>query len=84
MSEIREYFFGLLEKEIENAYAEHGTELWTRHEFYGILKEEVDELWAGIKANASSEQLLEELVQVAAMCLRYFETGNRNANGKQL
>lgn len=84
MNETRNYFFGLLEKEIDSAYEKHGTELWARHEFYGILKEEVDELWYAIKTNASPERLTEELVQVAAMCLRYYETGNRNAGGKQL
>lgn len=74
---IRSYFLQLVEKEIDHAYAKHGTELWGRHEFYGILKEEVDELWDNIKSDAPSSKLREELIQVAAMCLRYFETGDR-------
>ena len=75
--ETRDYFFKLMQDEIDRAYAKHGTELWGRHEFYGILKEEVDELWDDIKKDAPSSELKAELIQVAAMCLRYFETGDR-------
>lgn len=44
---------------------------------YGILLEEVDEVWKDIKRDAPSEELLAEIVQAAAMCIRYCETGNR-------
>lgn len=67
-------FFRRVEAELKRAYAKHGREPWGRHEFYGILLEEVDELWADVKADAPFEQLERELVQVAAMCFRYFET----------
>lgn len=63
--------------ELERAYAKHGKEAWGRHEFYGVLKEEVDELWDAIKSDAPQDVLIAELVQVAAMCFRYFETGDR-------
>lgn len=69
--------FGRIAEELDRAYAKHGAAQWGRHEFYGILKEEVDELWADIKADAPQEQLEKELVQVAAMCVRYFETRDR-------
>lgn len=63
--------------ELDRAYKKHGAEPWGRHEFYAILKEEVDELWDDIKADAPQENVIKELVQVAAMCFRYFETGDR-------
>ena len=39
------------------------------HEAYAVLLEEVDELWADIKAN-NPEGIREEALQVAAMALR--------------
>lgn len=46
------------------------------HEGYGVLLEEVDELWDEIKKKPyerSSRRLLEELVQVGAMAQRIAE-----------
>lgn len=77
----RQDFLDRMTIEIDHAYAKHGKGLWGRHEFYGILKEEVDELWDEIKHDKSSETFEKELVQVAAMCLRYAETGNRYREG---
>lgn len=73
----RQQFLSLITAELDRAYAKHGKALWGRHEFYGILMEEVRELEAEIFKDAQREPLVEEMVQVAAMCLRYFETGNR-------
>lgn len=64
-------------EELARAYAKHGREQWGRHEFYGILLEEVDELWDAIKADEPLARVHEEAVQVAAMCIRYIETGDR-------
>lgn len=74
----RAIFLEAIQAELDHAYKKHGKELWGRHEFYGILKEEVDELWDIIKADGSSGDLTDELIQVAAMCLRYYETGNKH------
>lgn len=63
--------------ELERAYTQHGREKWGRHEFYGILKEEVDEVWDAIKNDLPIEELLPEIHQVIAVCLRYLETGDR-------
>ena len=71
----REVFITKVMEELDRAYEKHGSEPWSRHEFYGILKEEVDETWDDIKADEPLERLLKEVVQVAAMCLRYAETG---------
>lgn len=64
-------------RELASAYDKHGREPWGRHEFYAILKEEVDELWDDIKADSSQEKLTKEAIQVAAMVFRYLETGDR-------
>jgi len=72
----RDSFVGLVKDELDRAYAKHGEEPWSRHEFYAILLEEVDELWDDIKADKPLDLMLKELVQVAAMCLRYAETGD--------
>lgn len=64
-------------RELDHAYAKHGTEQWGRHEFYAILKEEVDELWDAIKADEPLDRVRAEAIQVAAMPVRYLETGDR-------
>ena len=74
---VREAFWLLVSTEVDRAYGKHGSDLWGRHEFYAVMKEEVDEVWEAIKANAPNDVLLKEIVQVAAMCLRYVETGDR-------
>ena len=75
INQRRRRFFQRIEKELDYAYEKHGTEPWSRHEFFAILLEEVDELWDDIKSDESLETLIKELVQVAAMCFRYAETG---------
>jgi NTP pyrophosphatase (non-canonical NTP hydrolase) len=75
--ERRFQLLALVAEELERAYSKHGVDQWGRHEFYGILKEEVDELWDAIKADEPMERVEEELVQVVAMCFRYFETRDR-------
>ena len=67
--------FQQIAAELDHAYEKHGSAQWGRHEFYGILLEEVDELWDAIKQNLPREELTKELIQVAAMCFRYIETG---------
>jgi len=62
---------------LEHAYRKHGYEKWGRHEFYAILKEEVDELWDTIKNDEPLENVHKEAVQVAAVVLRFMETGER-------
>lgn len=71
--------FTRIGNELDRAYAKHGAAQWGRHEFYAVLKEEVDELWDAIKDDEPQERVLAELVQVAAMCFRYYETGDRYA-----
>ena len=64
-------------KELDRAYAKHGKRLWGRHEFYAILLEEVDEAWENIKADGPRDELVKEIIQIAAMCVRYLEIGDR-------
>ncbi len=76
-AEARATLFALVTQALDHAYAKHGRAPWGRHEFYAILKEEVDELWDAIKGDEPQEQVLAELVQIAAVCVRYYETGDR-------
>lgn len=76
-TEKREAVIREIAAELDRAYAKHGREQWGRHEFYGIIREEFDEMWGDIKADADQETLRKEIVQVAAMCFRYLETGDR-------
>lgn len=64
--------------ELRKAYAKHGREPWTRHEFLGILREEYKELEAAIFTDAPNGDVTAELVQVIAMCFRFLETGDRH------
>jgi len=73
----RERFLRLLFEELDFAYAKHGMDPWGEHEFYAITLEEFEEMWQAIKSDAPRQEVLKELIQVAAMCLRYFETGDR-------
>ncbi|GAG04818.1 unnamed protein product, partial [marine sediment metagenome] len=43
----------------------------SRHEGYAVIKEELDELWDNIKADATEDLIIEEAVQVGAMVLRF-------------
>lgn len=72
----RQHIFDAISKELDYAYTKHSTKPWSRHEFYAILLEEVDEMWDDIKSDAPQEQLLKEIIQVAAMAVRYLETGD--------
>ena len=76
MNDRQKMFFDAMIAEKNRAESKHGPEIWARHQFYGILLEEVDEAWADIKANVPQEQLMKELVQIASVCMRYFDTGD--------
>lgn len=70
-----------ISNELDRAYTKHGKEQWGRHEFYGVIKEEFDEMWEDIKGDHESDRLEKEIIQIAAMCFRYLETGNRYREG---
>lgn len=70
--------------ELERTYAKHGRYQWSRHEFYAIMKEEVDKTWDAIKGDLDSGILTKEVIQVAAMCFRYLETGDRYRSPNQV
>jgi hypothetical protein len=74
----RENILARIATELDRAYAKHGRAQWSRHEFYGIIAEEFDEMWADIKADAPAAKLEEEMVHVAAMVFRFLETGDKN------
>lgn len=41
------------------------------HEGYGVIKEELDELWDEIKQDGGKQRKKEEAVQLAAMAVRF-------------
>lgn len=73
----RDVFLADVLEGLQKAYKKHGKEPWGRHEFYAILKEEVDELWDEIKLDSEQVFVEKEMVQIVAVCLRYIETGDR-------
>lgn len=77
----REEIISLVSAELDHAYAKHGRERWGRHEFFAILKEEVDELWDAIKRDEPSSSVVSEAIDAIAMCFRYLETGDRYRGG---
>lgn len=76
--ERRKHALDRIDSELDHAYNKHSTAPWSRHEFYAILKEEVDELWEAIKADEPISEVENEAIQVAAMCLRFLETHKYN------
>lgn len=74
----RDIIFAAIDAELRRAYAKHGREPWGRHEFYGVIAEEFSEMWDAIRADAHDTDFLAEVVEVAAMCVRYLESGDRN------
>lgn len=68
---------GKVAREVERAVQKHGDDRWVRHQFYGILLEEVDELWEVIKRDGPQADLEAEAVQVAAVIVRYLATVGR-------
>jgi len=70
----REQFLSSMIAELNHAYAKHGARPWSRHEFFAVMLEEVDEVWDAIKQDKPMPEVLKEVMQVAAVCLRYAET----------
>lgn len=75
--EKRVELFTKVNDALEAAYAKHGDTLWGRHGFYGILKEEIDEIWDAVRHDEPLPKLLDELVQVIVAAVHYIETGDR-------
>ncbi len=73
----RDQIWHLMAVEADRAYAKHGRDQWGRHEFFGVILEEFVEMTQDIMRDAPQEQLQKEIIQVAAMCMRYLETGDR-------
>lgn len=65
--------FDDIRKEVETAEAKFAP-MNSAHEAYGVLLEEVDELWAHVKTNQKRrdiEAMRKEAIQVAAMAVRF-------------
>ena len=67
-------FAALVAAELHKARTKHPTTYPSAHYFYGVIAEEVDEFWDLVKAQKpSNEDMLKELVQIAAMAQRAAE-----------
>lgn len=68
-------FAELLKKESLLAEKKHGS-VHSHHEGYGLLLEEVDELWEEIRKKPKKRNianLKNELIQIASICNRMYE-----------
>lgn len=71
MNEIFNNNLQAVKDEVLRAKSKYPNNFNSLHEGYGVLKEEVDELWDEIKLkNPSKENIYTEAKQVAAMALR--------------
>jgi len=68
-TEEAQQFCRQIMEESENAGKRYGP-IKSRHELLGIMHEEFSEVCDAIHHNKSKDQLVEELIQLAAMCLR--------------
>ena len=69
----RKHLMQKLEDELDNARRSF-PEFHNGHEGYAVIKEEVDELWDGVKQKGTSRYALaREALQIAAMGLRFIE-----------
>jgi len=67
-------FAKLVEAELARARAKHPNPVCNMHYYYAVILEEVDEFWDLVKSQKPEKaKLLEELVQIAAMCQRAAE-----------
>ena len=67
----------LIYEEVTRSYTIHGSPRWSRHEAIAIIREEFEESWEAVKGDAPYNVLLKELIQTAAMCVRFIETEPR-------
>jgi NTP pyrophosphatase (non-canonical NTP hydrolase) len=68
-------FLVMVKAEHDRARALFPKTLTSTHEGYAVLLEEVDELWEEIKKKDTPEtraRMAKEVVQVAAMCMRFY------------
>ena len=63
----------IVAKELEKARTKHPHDIRNGHEAYAVIKEELDEFWELVKADASPAEMLKEIKQIAAMCQRAAE-----------
>jgi len=67
-------FLALVAHELRRARQKHPQPLNSHHEAYAVVKEELEEAWAEVKQQLGNANLiLKEIVQVAAMCMRWAE-----------
>jgi len=73
----RDRILAAIELELARAYKLHGCPRWGRHEAFAIILEEMEEVKRAVFDDEPIAALRKELIQVAAMCVRYLETEPR-------
>lgn len=61
----------LMKSELWRALDKHKRVFNSRHEGYAVIKEELEELWDEIKADADWSECEKEAVQLGAMAMRF-------------
>jgi len=72
---LQSKIFNDIYKEVERANSLYPA-FHSNHEAYAVILEELDEVWDEIKKSkevTGNEQIKSELIQVAAMCVKYIE-----------
>lgn len=68
--------FSLVMQEGQRVDKKQGRPFASEHEFYGVLKEEVEEAWQIIKQKETDRnyrELENELIQIMTVCYRYLK-----------
>lgn len=73
----RNYILQTVSNEIHRSYQLHGIPRWGRHEAFAIILEEVEEFKQAVFDDLPYDEVREELIQIAAMCVRYIETEDK-------
>lgn len=73
MNYINQSVISEIDIELKRAKGKFPLDFHSTHEGYGVLKEEVDELWDVIKSDGPKNRLRSESIQVAAMAIRIIQ-----------
>lgn len=65
--------WGSIRKEMERAGEKHGSRFTSAHEAYGVMREELEEVWDAIRAKDIPHAKV-EAVQLAGVCIKFLRS----------